>query len=663
MTKANKKLTDNGTKLASQTSLQLLPLIMQNIPQAVFWKDQNLVYLGCNRAFAEDAGFASPEDVIGKTDFDMPWKDQAEAYRADDQRVLDGGEPKLNYEEPQTTPSGSTTWLSTSKIPVCEDGRVVAILGMYEDITERKESEDRFRRFTEATSEALIFHELGKIVDVNPAALVMFGFAKEADVIGMNLLEFVAPESRALVMEKMQLGDVPPYEAVCIRTDKTTFPIETTTRSYRFGNRLIRATTVRDITQRKRAQTQLQQEKSFSDAIINALPSTFYMFDIQGKMLRWNEQYEKESGYTAEDMQTISVIDTLAEDSRENALAAIQQALVEGQGAVEASFITKDGRSIPYYFAGRRLQIGDQTLLVGTGMNLTERKQAEAQLQQEKSLSDAIINGLPGTFYLFDTQGKLIRWNKQYEQVLGYTTEETAARNAIDPIAEEDRGNTTAAIQKTFVEGQGSVEASFVTKDGRRIPYYFVGQRIQLGDQLYLAGTGIDITERRKLEEQIQTAFERRGLQVQLSTQVSQSIASAASLEELYERVVTQVKEQFGYYHTQLLRYDEAQDAVVLVTGYGETGAKMLAAGHRMPMGEGLIGTAASTGETILRSDLANDPDWHPNPLLPETKGEIAVPIKLGNAILGVLDVQSSAAGALGADDQLLLEGLCGQIA
>jgi signal transduction histidine kinase len=80
-------------------------------------------------------------------------------------------------------------------------------------------------------------------------------------------------------------------------------------------------------------------------------------------------------------------------------------------------------------------------------------------------------------------------------------------------------------------------------------------------------------------------------------------------------------------------------------------------------MGEGLIGTAAATGQTVLRSVLENDPDWHPNPLLPQTKGEIAVPIKLGETILGVLDVQSNASGALDEEDQLLLEGLCGQVA
>src|SRR5512137_1439390 len=99
------------TELVMQAGLELLPLIMNNIPQAVFWKDRNLVYLGCNKAFADDAGFSSPEDVVGKTDFDMPWKAQAVLYRADDSLVMEKGEPKINYEEPQTTPDGSTIWL------------------------------------------------------------------------------------------------------------------------------------------------------------------------------------------------------------------------------------------------------------------------------------------------------------------------------------------------------------------------------------------------------------------------------------------------------------------------------------------------------------------------------------------------------------------------
>ncbi len=172
-----------------------------------------------------------------------------------------------------------------------------------------------------------------------------------------------------------------------------------------------------------------------------------------------------------------------------------------------------------------------------------------------------------------------------------------------------------------------------------------------------------DITESKHLQQRVQELFERRGYQVQISTEISQEIAAASEIGDLFGRVVTLTKERLGYYHTQLLRYDATQNAVVLISGYGETGQMMLTGGHKLPMGTGLIGTAAASGQTILRSTLAEDPDWQPNPLLPETKGEIAVPIKLGEQVLGVLDVQSNQAGALTEDDRLLLEGLCGQIA
>ena len=135
------------TEAALRESQRLLQLVMDNIPQAVFWKDLNLVYLGCNQAFAEDAGLDSPDQIIGKTDFDMPWQEQAELYRADDQKVMDEGIAKLNYEEPQTGPTGEVTWLRTSKVPmVDDDGNAFAVLGMYEDITERKQVEEENER-------------------------------------------------------------------------------------------------------------------------------------------------------------------------------------------------------------------------------------------------------------------------------------------------------------------------------------------------------------------------------------------------------------------------------------------------------------------------------------------------------------------------------------
>ena len=174
--------------------------------------------------------------------------------------------------------------------------------------------------------------------------------------------------------------------------------------------------------------------------------------------------------------------------------------------------------------------------------------------------------------------------------------------------------------------------------------------------------TDVEQELRQKLE-QAQAKLAQQKSQLFLVTQIAQEIAAAPNLHELYQRIVKEVKEQLGYYHVQLLRYAPVLDTVVLIAGYGEVGQKMKELNHNLPMGVGLIGTAAATGQTVLRPNIAQDPNWLANSLLPNTKGEIAVPIKARKEILGVLDVQVDEADALSEDDQLLLEGLCGQIA
>ena len=128
-------------------SNDLLRTVVENTPIRVFWKDTELRYLGCNTAFARDAGMSRPQDLLGKDDFQMGWREQAELYSADDKHVMDSGTPKLSYEEPQATPDGRTIWLRTSKVPLrAADGKVFGMLGIYEDITESKKAEAELRR-------------------------------------------------------------------------------------------------------------------------------------------------------------------------------------------------------------------------------------------------------------------------------------------------------------------------------------------------------------------------------------------------------------------------------------------------------------------------------------------------------------------------------------
>jgi len=121
---------------------KLLQTIINTAPIRVFWKDSQLRYLGCNQAFALDAGLTSISMLIGKDDYQLAWKEQAETYRADDLQILTSGVSKLFYPEPQSTPNGEVIWLNTSKVPLRnEDGEIFGVLGIYEDITERKMAE------------------------------------------------------------------------------------------------------------------------------------------------------------------------------------------------------------------------------------------------------------------------------------------------------------------------------------------------------------------------------------------------------------------------------------------------------------------------------------------------------------------------------------------
>lgn len=123
-------------------AISLLQTVINTAPVRIFWKDTGLRYLGSNFLFAKDAGKSGPDELIGKDDFEMGWAEQAERYRSDDRMIMETGVPRVNFEEPQTTPDGRQIWLRTSKVPLRDsEGSVIGVLGVYDDIIERVKDE------------------------------------------------------------------------------------------------------------------------------------------------------------------------------------------------------------------------------------------------------------------------------------------------------------------------------------------------------------------------------------------------------------------------------------------------------------------------------------------------------------------------------------------
>ncbi len=173
---------------------KMLQKVMDNIPQYIFWKNKELVYLGCNRNFALAAGIGDPEKIKGKTDYDLAWKkEEAEFFRECDRRVIASDRAEYHIIEPQYQADGKQAWLNTNKIPLHDaGGTVVGILGTYEDITARIETEEALKLYEKIVA---TISDLLSILDsdyhylaVNDAYL--HAYAKEREeIVGSTVAE------------------------------------------------------------------------------------------------------------------------------------------------------------------------------------------------------------------------------------------------------------------------------------------------------------------------------------------------------------------------------------------------------------------------------------------------------------------------------------------
>ncbi|HSH05640.1 MAG TPA: GAF domain-containing protein [Anaerolineae bacterium] len=188
---------------------------------------------------------------------------------------------------------------------------------------------------------------------------------------------------------------------------------------------------------------------------------------------------------------------------------------------------------------------------------------------------------------------------------------------------------------------------------------------IQSGDEIgTLALTFNEMTAQlRETLTGLEQRVQERTRDLETSTAVSQRLSTILDPDQLIGEVAAQVQKAFNYYHVHIYVFNKRRDFLVMAGGTGEAGQAMLASGHRLRANQGLVGRSASNNAVVFVENVRVDEDWVPHPLLPDTQTEAAIPISVGNDVIGVLDVQHNVLGELSREHLALLQSIANQVA
>ncbi len=268
-----------------------------------------------------------------------------------------------------------------------------------------------------------------------------------------------------------------------------------------------------DISEQKRLEQELRDSEASRRAVWESALDAIITMDSEGRIVEFNPAAERTFGYARKVAIGQLLADLLIPPRlREHHRHGLARHLATGEKAIldrriEVSALRADGSEFPAELTVVAVTAGARTLFIGTVRDITLSRRAHEARLKERMLSDEVINTLPGVFYLFNEGGRFLRWNKNFETVTGYSTDEFAMLHPLDFFRGSDCELIQQRIGEVFATGQSDAEAHLVSKDHRATPYYFTGKRIEWDGRPCLIGMGVDIGELKRAEAERDRLF------------------------------------------------------------------------------------------------------------------------------------------------------------
>lgn len=394
---------------------QFLQTVLDTSPLSIFWKDLDSMYLGCNNKFLSFAGLTNPKDIVGKTDYDLPWTDsETEAYRKDDQHVMDSDTAKLGIIETQFTANGEQIWLETHKLPLHNlEGEVIGVLGTYQEITARVQAQQDLQQLNEeleakveertkalnmtqaavnlAADTVFLIRPCGQFHYVNDTACSQLGYSRE-ELLTMSVYDLDAnltADDWPKLWQKVKLKSTMALEAMMQPKAGSAYPVEFNTRYLELDGEAYNVAFVRDITERKLADATIRRQNAFRKKILeNMAEGLFVCYQIgEAPFIHftvWNQQMQTLTGYTLAEINQLGFGMHPDPDDQVRAMNRLNQ-MHQGINITgeEWEIQRKDGNRRTIALAASVLfDSNGQSSLLALVQDITERKQAELELQR-----------------------------------------------------------------------------------------------------------------------------------------------------------------------------------------------------------------------------------------------------------------------------------------